>query len=140
MTPQNDSKLPQGRLLIIDDEPELREVLIMLLEDSVGSIAQASNGLEAIALLQNEQFDAVLSDEKMPKKSGLDVLKWMREQNMQTPFIIHTGYSQSDIMIEAQKLSVFGLIEKPWIEKHLIQTVTAAVSSGLEQNKLKSQK
>lgn len=138
MTPQNESKLPRGRLLIIDDEPELREVLVMLLEDCVDSIELASNGAEAVELLENKQFDAVLSDEKMPKKSGLDVLKWMREKNIKTPFIIHTGYSQSDIMLEAQKLSVFGFIEKPWIEKHLIQTVTDALASGLQQNKNKS--
>ncbi len=138
MTPQNDSKLSQGRLLIIDDEPELREVLVMLLEDYVDSIALASDGVEAIELLQKQQFEAVLSDEKMPKKSGLDVLKWMREQNIKTPFIIHTGYSQSDIMLEAQKLSVFGFIEKPWIEKHLIETVTQALACGLKENSTKS--
>lgn len=135
---QNNSKVPRGRLLIIDDEPELLEVLVALLEDYVDSITLANNGVEALELLQNQQFDAVLSDEKMPKKSGFDVLKWMREQNIQTPFIIHTGYSQSDIFLEAQKLSVFGFIEKPWIEKHLIQTVTDALASGLEQNTNKS--
>lgn len=140
MTPPTDTKIPQGRLLIIDDEPELREVLIVLLEDHVGSIVEASNGFEAIELLKSQQFDAILSDEKMPKKSGLEVLKWMREQNINTPFVMHTGYSQSDIMIEAQKLSIFGLIEKPWIETHLIQTVTTALASGLAQNNTNSDK
>lgn len=126
----------KGRLLIIDDESELREVLIALLEDTTGDICQAANGAEGIQLLQKEKFDAVLSDEKMPKKSGLDVLKWMRENNINTPFIIHTGYGQKEMVQEAQRLGVFAFIDKPWNERHLIQTVKNAILSGQELRKL----
>ncbi|HEX7673467.1 MAG TPA: response regulator [Bdellovibrio sp.] len=125
----------KGRLLIIDDESELREVLIALLEDTTGDICQAANGAEGIQMLQNEKFDAVLSDEKMPKKSGLDVLKWMRENNINTPFIIHTGYGQKEMVQEAQRLGVFAFIDKPWNEHHLIQTVQKALQSGQESRK-----
>ncbi len=124
-----------GRLLIIDDESELREVLIAILEDTTTDIRQAANGAEGIQLLQDEKFDAVLSDEKMPKKSGLDVLKWMREHNIDTPFIIHTGYGQKEMVQEAQRLGVFAFIDKPWNEHHLIQTVQKALKMGLSSHK-----
>lgn len=129
------STITKGRLLIIDDESELREVLTALLEESVSEIQLAANGLEGIDMLKNQKFDAVLSDEKMPKKSGLEVLKWMRENGLQIPFIIHTGYGQKEMVQEARKLGVYAFIDKPWDERALIKTVQEALRSGMEQQK-----
>ena len=129
------STMTKGRLLIIDDESELREVLTALLEESVSEIQLAANGLEGIDMLKNQKFDAVLSDEKMPKKSGLEVLKWMRENGLQIPFIIHTGYGQKEMVQEARKLGVYAFIDKPWDERALIKTVQEALRSGMEQQK-----
>ncbi len=75
----------KGHLLIIDDESELREVLMALLEDSTDKISVASDGLEGIDLLKSGNVHAVLSDEKMPKKTGLEVLRWMRANNIDFP-------------------------------------------------------
>lgn len=127
--------IPKGRLLIIDDEKELLEVLSAILEDSTSEIHHANNGLEGINLLKSQQFDAVLSDEKMPKKSGLEVLKWMRENGLTIPFIIHTGYGQKEMVVEAQKLGVYAFIDKPWDENSLITTVERALKSGMEQKR-----
>ncbi|WP_413580955.1 response regulator [Bdellovibrio sp. HCB288] len=124
------STSPIGRLLIIDDEEDLREVLTAILEDSAEKIDTAANGIEGIEKLKHHHYDAILSDEKMPKKSGLEVLKWMRENGIQTPFIMHTGYGQKDIIQEAQNLGVFALIDKPWNEKKLIETVKTALQTG----------
>lgn len=121
----------RGRLLIIDDEAELREVLIALLEDYILEIVQATNGMEGIDILGSQNFDAILSDEKMPKKSGLEVLKWIREKGMSTPFIIHSGYRHKDMVSEANRLGAFAFIDKPWDEHKLIQTVCDAIDVGL---------
>lgn len=131
----NSSAPIKGRLLIIDDESELLEVLSALLEDSASEIHRANNGIEGIDLLKSHQFDAVLSDEKMPKKSGLEVLKWMRENGQNIPFIIHTGYGQKDMVLEAQRLGVYAFIDKPWDENALITTVERALKAGMEQQK-----
>lgn len=125
----------KGRLLIIDDESELREVLVDLLVEHASEIKQASNGLEGIDLLKDNTFDAVLSDEKMPKKSGLEVLKWMRENDINIPFVIHTGYGQKEMVLEAQRLGAYAFIDKPWDENALITTVKKALLSGMEQQK-----
>ncbi|MBC7371286.1 MAG: response regulator, partial [Bdellovibrionaceae bacterium] len=121
----------RGRLLIIDDESELRDVLVALLEDCVEDIVQAANGLEAMDILAEQSFDAILSDEKMPRKSGLEVLKWLRDRGTQTPFIIHSGFSHRDLISEASRLGVFAIIDKPWDENMLIQTVCDAIDNGL---------
>nr|WP_295904418.1 response regulator [uncultured Bdellovibrio sp.] len=135
MTNNSENTASKGRLLIIDDESELREVLMALLEESASEIQQAANGLEGIDLLKSQKFDAVLSDEKMPKKSGLEVLKWMRENGLNIPFIIHTGYGQKDMVLEAQRLGVYAFIDKPWDERALISTVENALRSGMGQQK-----
>ncbi|MNK15769.1 Response regulator SaeR [compost metagenome] len=127
--------LEKSRLLIIDDELELRDVLIALLEDTAAEISLATNGLEGIDLLKNQPFHAVLSDEKMPKKSGLDVLKWMRENQMDIPFIIHTGYGQKEMVDEARRLGVYAFIDKPWDERTLIRTVEDALRFGMQSQK-----
>ncbi len=135
MTPAHSGTNNKGRLLIIDDESELREVLVDLLVEHASEIKQASNGLEGIDLLKAYTFDAVLSDEKMPKKSGLEVLKWMRENNINIPFVIHTGYGQKEMVLEAQRLGAYAFIDKPWDENALITTVQKALLSGMEQQK-----
>ena len=118
------------KLLIIDDEEELREVLVALLEETNLDISLASNGMEGIERIRHEHFDAILSDEKMPKKTGLDVLKWMHENGVKIPFIMHTGYGQRDMMVEAQRLGAFAFIDKPWDERKLISTVKDALQTG----------
>lgn len=138
MTSQEAPTLSKSRLLIVDDEAELREALIALLENSADLIVEATNGLEAIDILQKQKFDAVLSDEKMPKKSGLEILRWMRENNVSIPFIIHTGYSQKEITQAAQNLGAFALIDKPWDERALIRTVEEALRVGISLNKTKA--
>lgn len=125
------SEQKRGRLLIIDDEAELRDVLIALLEDYTQEIVEASNGMEGMDILARQNFDAILSDEKMPKKSGLEVLRWMRENNIATPFIMHSGFSRNDMLSEATRLGAFAFIDKPWDENKLIQTVCDAINSGL---------
>ena len=117
------------KLLIIDDEEELREVLASLLETADLDISVASNGLEGIEMLASESFDAVLSDEKMPKKSGLEVLKWMHENNLRTPFIIHSGYGETALVAEAKRLGAYAFIDKPWNERILIDTIYNALQN-----------
>lgn len=121
----------KGKLLIIDDENDILEILADLLEDCASDILQARNGEEAIELLKSHRIDAILSDEKMPKKSGIEVLRWLREHEYKTPFIIHTGFGQKEILKEAQKWGVFAVIDKPWDERKLISTVEQALRSGV---------
>lgn len=121
----------QGRLLIIDDEGELLEILADIFSDHVSEIMTAKNGEEAIELLKNNQFNAVLSDEKMPKKTGLDVLIWMKSQGIDTPFIIHSGYGQKEVIEKARALQVYDFLEKPWQESKLISVVTEAIAKDL---------
>lgn len=123
----------KGHLLIIDDESELREVLMALLEDSTAKISVASDGVEGIDLLKSGNVHAMLSDEKMPKKTGLEVLRWMRANNIDIPFIMHSGYGKKELVAEAQQLGAYAFFDKPWDERSLIRTVEAAIKTGLKK-------
>ncbi len=118
------------KLLIVDDEEELRELLGALLADIAGEIMYAKNGQEAIDLLTKESFDAVLSDQKMPMKTGIEVLEWLRGQGKQTPFVMHTGFDEPDVKDKAKKLGAYAYIQKPWDVKFLSKTVREAVELG----------
>lgn len=106
-----------------------------LLEGTAEQISLATNGLEGIEMLKNSPIHAVLSDERMPKKTGLEVLRWMRENNLDIPFIIHSGYSQKELVEEARRLGVYAFFDKPWDERFLIRTVEEALQAGVEKKK-----
>ncbi len=127
--------MTKGRLLVIDDEPDLRDVLVTLLENEASEIVLAANGAEAISQLESQSFEAILSDERMPKKSGLDVLRWLRHRGRDTPFVIHTGYGSRQLYAEAEALNAFGIIEKPWTEETLVTTVRKALELGVALKK-----
>lgn len=122
----------KGKLLIIDDESELLEILEDIFSEYVAEIHTAKNGEEAIQILKTQQFNAVLSDEKMPKKTGLDVLIWMKSQGIETPFIIHSGYGQKEVVEKARALQVYDFLDKPWQETKLIAVVTEAIAKDLD--------
>lgn len=81
------------KILVVDDEPELREVICLGLQNSGWTTVEASGGKEAEAILKNEKFDAILSDIRMPQGNGIELLTFTRENiNLTIPFILMTGY------------------------------------------------
>lgn len=69
------------KLLVAEDQSMLRDALcqLLLMEDDVDDVLQAGDGEEAIEQIKNESIDVAILDVEMPKKSGLDVLEWIRE-------------------------------------------------------------
>ncbi len=114
-------------LLIIDDEEDLREVLAAILADSADEIITAKDGIEACEILATRSFTAILSDQKMPRRTGMEVLKWLRDKNDLTPFIIHTGFGNAEMLAEARALGVFAFVDKPWDEGNLVSTIERAL-------------
>ncbi len=104
----------KGRILIIEDEKSLREVLRMLLEEEGYEITAASNGLEGIDYLRNDIFDLVVTDIKMPKADGFEVLRNARELSPATIVIMITAFGTTEATIEAMKLGAYDYIHKPF--------------------------
>lgn len=126
---------PKGNLLIVEDEAELREAVASILSDIADNITEAANAQEAIDLMKTQSFDAILSDQRMPLKSGLDFLRWLRAEGLETPLVIHTGFGDQQLYAEAKALGVFSIVEKPWIADTMINVMTKALAVGRQQRK-----
>jgi len=117
-------KNTKGRILIIEDEKSLKEVLRILLEEEGYEITAASNGLEGMDYIQNDIFDLVVTDIKMPKADGFEVLKKVKEISPSTIVIMITAFGTTESTIEAMKLGAYDYIHKPFkIDeiRHVIQ-------------------
>lgn len=84
----------KNKILICDDEPELRALLVEIAQDVGLEPIEASNGLEALTLSQKHELALVMSDVRMPKMDGLEFLKDFRLQNTKTPFYVLTAYNE----------------------------------------------
>ena len=102
-----------AKVLIVDDEQSIRYVLREILEDEKYQVSDASNGQEALDLLQKEAFDVVLSDVKMPKMDGLELLDKVIKEGIDTQFIMISAHGTIETALEATRKGAFDFIEKP---------------------------
>ncbi|HXX47501.1 MAG TPA: response regulator, partial [Myxococcota bacterium] len=83
-------------VLVVDDEPAMREMLVSLLDESGIRAQSASSADEALASSRDAEFDAVLSDIRMPGKNGLALLAELRETRPDTPVVLMTAFGSID--------------------------------------------
>jgi len=100
-------------ILIIDDEEAQRNILKGYLEKKGYKIFSASSGTEGIEIVQNNLIDIVLSDFKMPDKTGLEVLEEVKKINPEISFVILTAYGTVENAVKAMRLGAFDYISKP---------------------------
>ena len=103
------------KILIIEDEEPIRRVLKRILTDENPEfkISEAIDGNDAIDKLSRDKFDLAVCDIKMPKKDGLDVLKFAIKKDLSTPFIMLTGHGNIETAVESMKIGAYDFIEKP---------------------------
>jgi len=119
---------PAERVLIVDDEQTILALLESALgEDSFETTAVQSVG-EARAKLNGETFDLVITDVVMPGESGIELLRWCREANLGIPFIIMTGQSELEHVVDALNLGAHSFIQKPFPLKDMLNVVNTALS------------
>ncbi|HVS32453.1 MAG TPA: sigma-54 dependent transcriptional regulator [Thermoanaerobaculia bacterium] len=120
------------RVLIVDDEEVLRDVLDAVLRREGFDVVPASSGEEALNIVETEEVDLVILDIMLPGISGIDTLRALRISNPNLPIIIITAFSSIDGAIEAMKHGAFHYIPKPFKNEEVVHTVNKA----LEQRRL----
>lgn len=112
-------------LLIAEDQSMLRDAMckLLLMEDKITSIKQANDGEDAISLLKTNNFDIVILDVEMPKKSGIDVLEYIRKEKIDTKVIIVTTFKRSGYFERAIKSNVDAYVLKDRSISELMQTI-----------------
>lgn len=119
--------MQKQKLLICDDEEGVRESLNLILSEKY-DLVFAQNGEEAVQTLKSyPDIKAVLLDIKMPKKSGLEVLKEIKYLYPGLPVIIVTGYQSVEAAAEAIKAGAVNYIIKPFDSKAVLETVEKSV-------------
>jgi len=121
------------RVLVADDELEVARLITAALKEiDVGNVkvVWAKDGVEALATFQRNarHLDCVICDMKMPKKSGLDVLRGVREIDADMPFLMVTAFATQEAVVTAKKLGVSGFVAKPFTIDDLVKKVSAATS------------
>ena len=103
-----------ARILVVDDERSMREMLAILLRREGHEVAVAENGRAAIDLLNQRPFDLIVSDSRMPDIDGLEVLRHARSVNPTIIAIMVTAYGSPDLIRGVAQLGVNDYVEKPF--------------------------
>lgn len=114
------------RVLIVDDEPGLRETLALLLRDEGYEVATAAGGEEALRRATREPFDLLLVDLRMPDLDGLTFLERYRAAGGQGLVIVMTAYGTREIAVEAMRRGAYDYLSKPFAADELVLTLRKA--------------
>lgn len=126
-----------SRILVVDDEPGMQIALREVLQRQGHEIKLAGDGAEALMLLENEAFDLILSDVRMPEVSGLDLLDKIRLRQLKTPVVIMTAYGTIEDAVEAMKKGASDYLLKPFSSdtiESMVQLHLSRKNSGLGED------
>ena len=126
---------PIKRILAVDDEPNMRRLLEIMLKQAGYQPLLAANGREALEILKREGADLVVSDLHMPSMDGLALLQAMQEEDIATPAIIVTAYGEVSSAVAAMKLGAADYIVRPFD----LETLELAMTRALSMARLKTE-
>ncbi len=123
------------RILIIDDEPVLQDVLATVLRREGFQVVQATTAAEGLRQAEEGEVDLVLLDLMLPDKPGLEVLRELKGRDPETVVVVITAYSSVETAIAAMREGAFHYIAKPFKNQEVVLTVR----KGLEQRHLRTE-
>lgn len=128
-----------GSILVVDDEPEIRNLVREILEDEGFSVSLAENGTQARDLVKKIDPDLVLLDIWMPDIDGVTILKeWSESGQLESPVIMMSGHGTVETAVEATRLGAYDFLEKPLSLAKLVLTVKNALeTSRLQRENLR---
>ncbi len=124
--------LKNKKVLVVDDQKEVRKVIVEILKDSGLDIREASGGLEAINILSTEEdIDCILLDLTMPKLDGKATFQELRKIHAKVPVLLTSGYSEEESLDRFQGESVAGFVKKPVMRDALIEKISKAIEGAM---------
>ena len=122
----------KNKIIVIDDEPGMRDFLEIMLQKDGYIVETASDGPEALDKMDNSLFDLAITDIQMPIMNGIEVLKKINEKSPDTTVIMITAYASHETAIEAMKLGAYDYITKPF----KIDEIKLIIKKALDKKKL----
>src|ERR1035441_4967781 len=126
--PEATTSTDKGRVLVVDDELDIREGLETLLHLEGYSVDLAANGTEGLRKIESRAYDMVLLDLMMPDRSGMDVLRDVRGRDRETPIFMITAYGSVEAAVEALKRGANDYFSKPWDNEKLLIEIDRMIS------------
>ncbi len=123
------------RILVIDDEESIRELLADFLESKGYEVVTTHDGKSGLSLLKEDKFDLFLLDLMMPGMSGLDVLRETSSEKITIPSIVITAFASVQTAVEAMKFGAFDYITKPFV----LEDVHIAIKRALDVSRLQEE-
>lgn len=114
------------KVMIVDDEEGVRLSFDRYLSEHGFDVTTAADGEKAISKLRQEEMDAVVADLKMPGVDGIELLRWMHDEQPETPFILLTGYGNAEVERKVRELGAYEYLNKPISPDALSAVLTAA--------------
>ena len=119
--------MPKPAVLIVDDEPDLCELLSITLQRMDLNPRTAGNVSEAQRMLKTEQFDLCLTDMKLPDGDGLELVEWIQQYSPNVPVAVITAHGNMETAVRALKLGAFDYVSKPLDLADLRKLVASAI-------------
>ncbi|MET0514385.1 MAG: sigma-54 dependent transcriptional regulator [Nitrospiraceae bacterium] len=123
------------KILVVDDEQSMRDVLSIMLKRAGYSVTTASDGEEAVGHIHKEIFDLVITDLRMPKMGGLDVLKTVKACSPETVVLVITAFASAESAVEAMKHGAYDYLTKPF----QVDEVQLIIRNALERRRLSTE-
>ena len=121
-------------ILVVDDEPELRELMLLILKTAGHTVVGAADGVEAAARIANQHFDVVLTDLIMPEKDGLEFIAELREKYPNVRIIAMSGgghIPRDSYLRIAQGFGAHAILEKPFENREIFAAIETALAKSV---------
>src|SRR5262249_18757655 len=124
-----------ARVLVVDDEKSMRDLLTITLEKAGYEVAAADGGEAAIEAVRRDTFDAIITDLRMPRVDGMQVLRAAKDLCPDTAVIVVTAVASTETAVEAMRLGAYDYITKPF----KLDEVDLIIKNGLERKRLRDE-
>lgn len=125
----------KGRVLVIDDEENIRKLVRMTLTKAGYDVVEAENGEDAVKVLRSDDnplmVDVITCDIRMPKVNGIEAISFFRQQFPSIPVIVITGYPETDMAVSLLKQGVVDYVPKPVDGEKLLSVVAKAMEQRI---------
>jgi two-component system response regulator PilR (NtrC family) len=127
--------MPDTRVLVVDDERSMRELLAIMLKQAGHEVVVADGGEAAIQALETTTFDLVITDLRMRRVDGLAVLRAAKEHSPQTVVLVVTAFASTETAVEAMKLGAYDYLTKPF----KLDEIKLTIANALERKRLQDE-
>jgi len=131
----NKEILKNYTILYVEDDAEVRRIAVEYLNRLCKHVFEAENGKEALSVWRDEKPDIIITDISMPKMNGIDMARYIRSEDLKTPIIVATAYTDQDYLLKAVELQLVKYIVKPITKDKLMAALELSIERMEDKSK-----